>query len=322
MPAVGGVGCGAATTAFITPRTQLGAAFRRLAKESDAAAEFVAFRPSTGMTHYHVCHTIVHNQRVFDDLATTLECLPIGAGLVHLLRASKRHPGRHFPEICRRLVELGRASAEPGLLKNPFLYNLYEIAEEATAMVAQFLRSLGANKTEFFGRPIRYFPCPGVREFFEISPRRRVYLQVLGRQLVSSFWGSEDASTTEMRIRLPEILYPDLTEAAANCLGPQQWTPAGRFSQSLWIEKSLRGRTAPLSTTLMSDEWAASIAGGLGSSLGRLHGATIQIRKQLEKVLLHDPREKHFATGCQQYGEEFFSLILKHVNRGVQLGSV
>lgn len=372
---------------------RLGAAFRRLAKESEAAAEFVAFRPSTGMTHYHVCHTIVHNKRVFDDLATTLESLPIGAELAHLLRASKGHPGRHFPEICRRLVELDRSSAEPGLLKNPFLYNLYEIAEEATAIMAQFLRSLGANQTEFFGRPIpsdqalgrlerryplnlkdlvarlvhphlkktsaresdwkieghylpgdvptsrsfsaylqatpsgeggensavdlflRYFPCPGIREFFEISPRRRVYLQVLGRQLVSSFWSPEDASTSRTRIRLPEILYPDLTEAAANCLGPQQWTPAGRFSQSLWIEQSLRGRTAPLSTTLMSDEWAASIAEGLGSSLGGLHGATIQIRKQLEKVLLHDPKDRHFALGCELYGEEFFSLILKHVDQ-------
>jgi len=372
---------------------QLGTAFRRLAKGSEAAAGFVAFRPSTEMTHYHVCRTIVHNRRHFEDLVATLERLPIGAELAHLLRASKEDPGRHFPEICRRLVELDRASAEPELLKNRFLYNLYEIAEEATAMVAQFLRSIGENGTEFFGRRmpsdqvlqrltrrypldlkklvaglvhrhlnegrasesdweiegeylpgdvptsrsfsaylratpkgeqadedsteelfLRYFPCPGVREFFELSPRRRVYLQVLGRELVSSFWGPESPSTSDTRIHLPEILYPNLTEAAANCLGPQQWTPAGRFGQSLWIERSLRGRTAPLSTTLMNDEWAESIAECLGSSLGRLHGATIGIRMQLEKVL-HDPKKTHFTVGRERYGEDLFPVILKHVDQ-------
>jgi len=138
---------------------------------------------------------------------------------------------------------------------------------------------------------LKYYSVTGRTGLLRNSPRRIVFLQALGTELMTLLLadGSEDDSTVgdmisrHVEVKVVPTLYPTLQFAALSYAGPERRAPFDRLIPSIYIQKSLRKSTRPLAAVNLSEQDAVDVAAGLARCLGRLHGTTFGVRS-----LVHD----------------------------------
>lgn len=158
---------------------------------------------------------------------------------------------------------------------------------------------------------IRYFDVLGPTRFHRDSPRRVVYLHVLGECVIEHVFNltekiradvdfkSQSKSGAKLKrmkeadgvaqptiVMLVDTYYPSLEEAVVHYAGPERRTPFHRMMHSLMIQESLKGSAFPLKNAVLGDRQWKDVARCLARFLGALHGVTLGFRSYLSERIL------------------------------------
>ncbi len=155
----------------------------------------------------------------------------------------------------------------------------------------------GEKKQDLF---LRYYPVFGRGRFLEASPRRRVYLQVLGEEVTRAIRQAAISNRAAApQVELPETLYPKLPQATINYAGPEQRIPSERFAQMFYVQKKIAPWADRLWKAKLRDEQIVQVAKGLASFLAEIHVPTLGIGRHLldgRQTSLHElqPEKRGF----------------------------
>lgn len=187
---------------------------------------------------------------------------------------------------------------------------------------------------------LRYFNVTGRSKFLNDSPRRTVYLQVIGDVLLErilkvvknldpsgheSEFLSDKFTTSGRKIPNPQLrvtrtLYPTLQQATLSYSGPEQRTHLDRLMQSLYIQESIRSKAKQLSAVALGDEQCRQVAYCLGQFLGQMHGVTFGARAYLDRTYVQkrvpdEVGKKDVRRGLIQLLVEYLDQLRRFVPR-------
>ncbi|UCH95757.1 MAG: hypothetical protein JSV88_02620 [Candidatus Aminicenantes bacterium] len=140
----------------------------------------------------------------------------------------------------------------------------------AFAKEGNFIVTKGAQgNRELF---IRYFPVIGASRFAPISPRRQIYLQVLGEKIFDTVLGAD---------HVIHSLYPSLTRSFLSYLGPGKKHPYEIMLDSIIIQEGIHATNMTLLSFIWFREFS-KVVDAYAELLAKLHGRTLGVFKRRE----------------------------------------
>jgi hypothetical protein len=174
---------------------------------------------------------------------------------------------------------------------------------------------------------VRFFPVIGTQRLAHDSPRRLVYLHVLGEHITKmaldstdevvlpgdelSNDGNSSAGSTMPQVQIVETLFPSLRHAMLAYAGPERSSARRRFTGSLYIQEGLLGKAEPVDRALLSHAQFIQLAMALGNFLGRLHGRTLGMRRFLERRV----SDRSFSVSPTGAFEPLTTLLTEHMDQ-------
>jgi hypothetical protein len=159
------------------------------------------------------------------------------------------------------------------------------------------------EEQEFF---LRFYNVVGRELFFQNSPRRTIYLHLLGDQVMKQILAF---SKTKVDIKFPETLYPTLEQATIHYSGPEKHSPSDRLLQSILLQESLSGKAQLLKDANLSSDQLEKVISIIARFLGVIHGATWGWRPELEKALMGE------SINYKHVNQPAGRLVISHLNQ-------
>lgn len=138
---------------------------------------------------------------------------------------------------------------------------------------------------------------------------------LLGKRVIRETLGKYVEEVKDVPIvNVVETLYPSLELATVNYAGPERRSPFGRLMQSLYIQKSIRGKgRKPLSAIVLADQPCRQLARALGEFLGQVHGRTFGFRSYLDEKYLRGQSLKGLAGQDPRW--PVIRLLVEHLDQ-------
>lgn len=159
-----------------------------------------------------------------------------------------------------------------------------------------------------------FIPLVGRGTFSQDSPRRTVYMHLLGEAVlhavIPTYTSLDQVSGSSVEMRVPKTVYPRIEDALVTYAGPERRTPAGRFLQCLVVQRTLPPTVHRLWKSKLGDGQFVDLAHCVARFLGHLHGATTGVRGLLPPDLW--PNSGSRAT--RRSLPAVRSLLLDHLN--------
>ena len=239
-------------------------------------------------------------------------------------RATEACNGAHVPTYDASFTfDLRGLMERAGLSKSQASWTMAR-AGEASYGYGAFICAGEKKEVRYY---LHYCPVVGFGTFLSNSPRRLVYLQVLGETLVKLIMNraqhltrQETSEVPALPLCLPETLYPLLENAVLGYAGPERRAPFDRFLQSLYIQTALPEDVVALSVCDLSQRTAKAVAGALATFLGWLHGSTLGIRKLLEHCYVYRFEYDPWVARYTHRGQ-VVSLLVEHLDQWRLFGS-
>ena len=165
-------------------------------------------------------------------------------------------------------------------------------------------------------RFLRYYSIVGRGRFAEDSPRRTVYLHVLGERLIKAVRSaSPPAEAPDLQVPMTELvrtIYPKLATATINYAGPEPRSSAGRLLRRVYLQVSIRGKAERCWAIKMGNSQLESLGVCLAKFLGCLHGITFGIRGYLDECCIQGKRPDYLNKHDKK--RLFVDLLIEHLN--------
>jgi hypothetical protein len=261
-----------------------------------------------------IAHVLRTNRFLYHWYAIAEESV---ANAIQFMRASNEQSALELNMLSdERRQEICGKYPLPPILKN------WEVVHNPD----QNLDARPANQRESYAafislhsreRFLRYYTVIGRGKFAEDSPRRTVYLHVLGEKLIKS------VSAASLRIGAPLVkqprvqyvptIYPKLALATINYAGPEPRTSAERFLRCAYVQRSIRGKGERFWAVKMGDSQHEDLANCLGNFLARVHGTTLGVRSYLERCYVDAIRHDELDVADARW--PFVNLLIEHLNQ-------
>ncbi len=119
---------------------------------------------------------------------------------------------------------------------------------------------------------LRYHTVIGRGKFLKDSPRRIVYLHVLGEEIVKTILNIAKGlahNTVDPELQVLKTMYPTLKQSMLHYAGPERHAPFDRLMQSLYIQDSIKGKAKQLSRVVLGDNQCRQLSTCMESSSGK-----------------------------------------------------
>ncbi|HHT9113886.1 MAG: hypothetical protein HZA47_12280 [Planctomycetes bacterium] len=169
---------------------------------------------------------------------------------------------------------------------------------------------------------IKYYPIIGRNKFLNDSPRRTVYLHVLGEQIIKTIDKvtneyakntQRNSQSVDTKVEIVETLYPCLELATVQYASPERLEPFARLMQSLYIQESFRNKAKELSSTILSKKPLLQLASCLGDFLGNIHSVTLGIRSYIDRLYIPNCLNKEIQD--EEPRHKLVKLLIDHLDK-------